>query len=96
MGRTAIDVEQSGSWMPSEQLREAALAALGKGQDVTLNLDKIDHLEADALQILLALDREQKKQGRKLVLTHASVQLREWFAFAGAAEEFFPGQANGS
>lgn len=46
------------------------------------------------LQILLSLHREVKKLGRKLLLTHTSKPLREWFSYAGAEEEFFPGGAN--
>ena len=85
-----IEVERSGDWMPAEELRKAALAASGESKDVTVNLGKVDHLDASALQILLALDAEQKRQGRHLHLANASAHLRQWFEYAGAAEEFFP------
>jgi anti-anti-sigma regulatory factor len=55
---------------------------------VTLNLDKVDHLDASVLQILLALDVEHKKQGRQLHLENASPDLLQWFEFAGAVEQF--------
>jgi len=87
-GHTAIDVERSGDWMPVEDLREAALGALGAVGDLTLNLDRIDHLDASALQILLALDTEQKKRGQNLHLANASLHLRQWFDFAGVADHF--------
>jgi anti-anti-sigma regulatory factor len=40
------------------------------------------------LQILLALDAEQKKRGRNLRLAKASPHLRQWFEFAGVADHF--------
>jgi anti-anti-sigma regulatory factor len=88
--QTFIEVERSGDWMPVEDLREASLAASGAGNDVTVNLDRIDHLDASSLQILLALDVEQKKRGATLQLANLSPHLRQWFEFAGAAEHFFP------
>jgi anti-anti-sigma regulatory factor len=83
-----IEVERSGDWMPAEELRKAALAASGESKDVTVNLGKVDHLDASALQILLALDAEQKRQGRHLHLANASAHLRQWFEYAGVAECF--------
>jgi anti-anti-sigma factor len=83
-----IDAERSGDWMPAEELWEAAQAAVSQGKDVTLNLDKIDHLDASALQILLALDAEQKKKGLHLQLAKASSNLRDWFDYSGAAALF--------
>lgn len=74
--------------MPAEELRDAALGALEAGGDVTANLAKVDHLDASALQILLALDAEQKKKGRKLKLENASPRLRQWFDLAGVAGHF--------
>ena len=78
--------------MPVEDLREAALSAVNAGSDVTLNLDRVNHLDASALQILLALDAEQKKRGRNLQLTNASSHLQQWFEYAGAAHFFMTGQ----
>jgi anti-anti-sigma regulatory factor len=87
-GRASIDVERSGDWMPAEELLAAALGAIEGGSDVTLNLGGIDHLDASALQILLALDTEQKRRGRQLEVANASPHLRKWFEYAGAAEKF--------
>lgn len=82
----SIDVERSGDWMPADELWEAARTVLGK--DLTVNLDKVGHLDASALQILLALDAEQKKQGHHLQLVNASTSLRQWFEYSGAAGHF--------
>jgi len=60
-------VERSGNWMPVEELRDEALKVLGEGKDVTLDLKSLDHLDASALQILLALDMEQKKTDGSLI-----------------------------
>jgi ABC-type transporter Mla MlaB component len=84
-----IEVGSSGDWMPAEELWKAALAASGEGRDAAVNLGEIDHLDASALQILLALDAEQKKRGQKLELANASEHLRQWFAYAGVADQFF-------
>ena len=84
-----LRVERSGDWMPADELREAALAAVSQGKNVVLELDGIDHLDASALQILLALDLELKKRKQTLRLEKASARLREWFDFAGADERFF-------
>jgi anti-anti-sigma factor len=84
----SIDIECSGDWMPAEQLRDTAMATLAESREVIINLGKVDHLDASALQILLALDVEQKKQGRHLRLVNASAHLRQWFDYAGAADHF--------
>jgi len=85
---TLIHAERSGDWMPVEDLWEAAKSGLGEGKDITLNLDKINHLDASALQILLALDAEQKRCGRHLELVNTSSNLRHWFEYSGAAAHF--------
>ena len=83
-----IDIECSGDWMPAEELRDAALVALEAAGDVTVNLANLDHLDASALQILLALDAEQKRRGRNLELVNASTHLVQWFHYAGAMDRF--------
>jgi anti-anti-sigma factor len=83
-----IEVERAGDWMPAEELRKTALAASGENKDVTVNLGKVDHLDASALQILLALDAEQKRRGHNLQLANASPHLRQWLEYAGVAECF--------
>jgi len=86
--RIIIDVDCSGEWMPPEDLRDASLSALAARSEVTVNLNGIDHLDASSLQILLALAAAQEGQGRPLQLENSSPQLRQWFAYAGAADKF--------
>lgn len=83
-----IEACRSGEWMPEEDLRTEALSALQAGGDVTVNLGNLEHLDASALQVLLALAAGQAKRGRRLELANASAHLRQWFEFAGAAERF--------
>ena len=85
----SIAVERSGDWMPAEDFREAALAASRSGKGVVVSLGGIDHLDASSLQILLALDLEQKKVGTALELANPSPQMRQWFEYAGAEGYFF-------
>ncbi len=75
--------------MPAEELHASAVAAASSGKNVTLNLDRIDYLDASALQILLALDIDLKKRGHSMKLAKVSPHLRQWFDFAGAADHFF-------
>jgi anti-anti-sigma factor len=84
-----IMVGRSGDWLPAEELREAAIAALSQGKNVTLNLDRVDHLDASALQILLALHAALKMRGQNLLLLKASPRLRKWFEFSGVDGRFF-------
>lgn len=74
--------------MPSEEFLAAARAAAAEGADVTIDLHEVHHLDASALQVLLALDTEQKKQGRSLQLMDVSPQLRQWMEFAGVSDHF--------
>jgi anti-anti-sigma factor len=85
---TCIDVEQTGDWIPVDELCASALAAVSAGNDVSINLDRVEHLDASALQVLLALNAEQKRQGRNLELSKVSPHLRQWFDYAGAADQF--------
>ena len=87
--QAVVNADRAGDWMVADELRAAALSAVEAGSDVTFQLSGIDHLDASALQILLALNAEQKRRGRQLELTGASPHLRQWFVYAGAAEEFF-------
>ena len=85
----SINIERSGNWMPAEEFQHAAQVALEAGGDVAVNLDKVDHLDGSALQILLALETELKNHGRRLQLENASPHLRQWFEFAGTADHSF-------
>jgi len=84
--QAVIEANRSGEWLGVDELRAAGLAAIAEGRDVTVNLSQVDYLDASALQLLLALGREQKKLERQLHLTSASAHLRQWFEWAGAVE----------
>ena len=79
--------------MPPEDLREAALVASSASGDVAVNLQGIDHLDASALQVLLALDAAEKTRNHNLLLTNVSPLLRQWFDFAGVVDLHFPDRA---
>jgi anti-anti-sigma factor len=87
--RVVIDVERSGDWMPVDDMMKTALSALEQEKELTLNLNNIDHLDASALQVLLALDMEEKNRGRHLQIVNASQRLRQWFEYSGTAAYFF-------
>ena len=87
-GSVSINAESSRDWMPVEELWKATQAAVSEGKDVLLNLDKLEYLDASALQILLALNAEQMNQGRQLQLVNASPNLRHWFEYSGAVALF--------
>jgi anti-anti-sigma regulatory factor len=84
----AIEVQESGEWIAAAELKERSLGALEEGKELIFNLSNISHLDASALQILLAVDIEQKKQGRQLHLANVSTDLRQWFQHAGSIERF--------
>jgi len=79
-------IDSSGEWIAPDQLREAALTVLQQNCDVQVPLDSVDHLDATALQILLAFSIDLKKQGHTLDLSGATPQLQKWFEFAGATD----------
>ena len=79
--------------MSAEELKQGALEVVAEGKDIVLNLDGVDHLDASLLQILLALNAEQTKQGCNLRLLNASQLLQQWFEYSGAASSFFPAPA---
>ena len=89
-----IDVERCGDWMPADELRDAAMTTLAASTGMILNLDRIDYLDASAMQIILAIEVEQKGRGKHLQLVNASPKLREWFELSGAAGHFFEDQRN--
>lgn len=80
--------------MPADQLQQVVLAALTEGRDLTLDLERIDHLDASALQILLAAGTEMEKCGKNFRLVKASAHLRKWFEFAGADQCIFDDKAD--
>jgi anti-anti-sigma regulatory factor len=81
-----IHVTREGDWLPPAELRTIALKAVDAEGDLTVDLQGVDHLDASALQILLALARERKLQGRTVILADASSSLAHWFEYAGGRE----------
>jgi anti-anti-sigma factor len=82
-GHFSINLFRSGEWLPPEELHAKAMEAAQATTDVTLDLTEVDHLDARALQILLALARDRQEKGRALHLLNASPVLRQWFEYAG-------------
>jgi anti-anti-sigma factor len=78
-----ILVTREGEWLPSEELRALALSAVDTDGNLTVNLEGVEHLDASALQMLLALAVERKKRGKGLRLANASLALSRWFEYAG-------------
>jgi len=79
--------------MPVDDMMKTALSVIEQENELTLNLNNIDHLDASALQVILALDVEQKNRGRHLDLINASHNLRQWFEYSGTAAHFFETRA---
>ena len=80
---TVILVTRDGEWLPPEELRAIALSAVDTDGNLTVNLEGVEHLDASALQMLLALAAERKKRGKGLRLANASLALSRWFEYAG-------------
>jgi len=87
---TVINVTRGGDWLPPEEFRTIALSAAAAENGLTVNLQAVDHLDASALQILLALAAERKKHGKGLRLANASAALSRWFEYAGGRENLAP------
>lgn len=85
-----ICCSRSGDWLPSEELRAAAVDAAHTNSDVTLDLADVDHLDASTLQILLALANDRREKGLSLHLVNASSQLTRWFEYAGTSAHLSP------
>jgi anti-anti-sigma factor len=81
----SMSLFRSGEWLPPEELHANALAAAQAATDITLDLSEVDHLDARALQILLALAHDRQEKGRALHLVNASPVLRQWFEYAGTS-----------
>jgi ABC-type transporter Mla MlaB component len=80
----------SGEWLPAGELRVKALEAAGATTDVDVDLADVDHLDARALQILLALADELRQKGLSLHLVNASPLLCQWFEYAGTPSHLAP------
>jgi anti-anti-sigma factor len=87
---TVINVTRDGDWLPPQEFRTIALSAAETEGDLTVSLQAVDHLDASALQILLALAAERKKRGKGLRLADTSPALSRWFEYAGGRENVSP------
>jgi anti-anti-sigma regulatory factor len=87
---TVINVTRDGDWLPPQEFRAIALSAAGTKGHLTVSLQAVDHLDASALQILLALAAERKKRGQGLRLADTSLALSRWFEYAGGGENISP------
>ncbi len=83
----------SGNWISPDQLWTSALAIAREGGDVNVPLDGLEHLDASALQILLALAAELRRTGHNLELAGPQAALERWFEIAGAAALLRPASA---
>ncbi len=94
MGAPAVTLHaaRSGQWIEAEAIRRWAVeqpeppagASPANAPELILDLSGLEHLDTSALQILLALDREQRQRGGQLRLENPSASLRRWFDYAGA------------
>ncbi len=83
-----IKVARDGDWLAADEFREACAQAADGRIDVHIDLEGLEHLDASALQILLALRVKQQRNDRRLSLINPSASLLRWFEFAGAARLF--------
>jgi len=83
-----LKVAREGDWIGPDDFRDASAQAVDAHLDVHIDLEGLDHLDASALQILLALRVEQQRNDRRLSLINASAALLRWFEFAGATRLF--------
>lgn len=89
-GMCAIQAVGAGEWIDPAALRAEALQLLSdpeyNARDLVVDLEDVHHLDAGALQILVALSMEQHRRGVLLHCSHASSELQHWFGLAGAAD----------
>lgn len=92
---TGLPAVRAGEWIDATEFRQSAIERLGGGAstqdpggstDITIDLSEVDYLDGAALQVLVAIQSEQKRRGRSLRLIHCSEQLQSWFAYAGAED----------
>lgn len=75
---------RSGQWMEAAAIRRWGLESRPDISMIVLDLEGLEHLDASALQVLLAIGHEQRRHGRDLRLKNVSEGLRRWFDYAGA------------
>ena len=85
---SALPLGRSGVWMPVDELKTAALQALTKNKNIVFNLSGLTHLDAEALQILLCVQKQQQGSGLGLQLRGVSSDLMHWFEVSGSSSVF--------
>jgi anti-anti-sigma factor len=96
---TSMHLGRSGEWMDPAEMRQAAgkyfeWPEASTAGELALDLSGLEHLDASALQVLLAIRAEQLRRNGRLRLANASENLRKWFAWAGA-DDLFVGTPGG-
>lgn len=83
----ALRAGQGDQWREPAEIAEAAGELLNgaAGRVLAVDLSGLEHLDASALQVLLAIEAAQRQRGGGLEFTHVSDNLRKWFDYAGAA-----------
>jgi anti-anti-sigma regulatory factor len=100
--RAGIPAAAGGDWMGAFELRALLLDTIGAktgaegnpaSSAVVVDLSGLEHLDAAALQVLLAADRELHGRGTGLQFQNCSPSLERWLRYAGA-EDLLKGTGN--
>ncbi len=67
----------------SDELKAVLLPLLATGGSVALDFAKIDYVTSSGFRVLLQAEKEQRKQGGRLLVAHLSPALRNFFEIAG-------------
>lgn len=82
---------RSDRWMEPTEMMDAARTFMrtapgNQPETLVFDLSGLEHLDASALQVLLAIRAEQERRGAKLRMTGVCESLRKWFDYAGASD----------
>lgn len=80
-----VKAADAGEWLPAETLKAEFVRAVVDGKSITVDLDSLTHLDAGALQVLLAAELELKRSSKSLTLENVSDDLKAWLGYAGAS-----------
>lgn len=83
-----LHATRSNEWIDAGEMRQWAIEHIAgrEVRTVVADLAGADHLDASALQILLALRNELNRHGGVLQLENPSEAMTRWFQYAGAGE----------